>query len=80
MAVGDDASAAGYPLVPGSGSEGMVKYGAREINRTRDIAAQIKNQIPVGMAGYRSQVKMSYGTGMPGSADGVEGEIYFRVI
>ena len=36
MAIGDDALAAGYALVPSSGEEGKVKYGAREINRTRD--------------------------------------------
>lgn len=42
MAVGDEAQAAGYPLVPNSGEEGKVKYGSREINRTRDFVAQLK--------------------------------------
>lgn len=42
MAIGDDALAAGYPLVPNNGEEGKVKWGAREINRTRDFVAQVK--------------------------------------
>ncbi len=46
MAVGDDAVGAGYPLVPNTGEEGRVRYGAREINRTRDFIAQIKALIP----------------------------------
>ena len=42
MAVGDDAAAAGYPLVPSTGSEdARVKFGAREINRTRDFVAAV---------------------------------------
>lgn len=46
MAVGDDAAAAGYPLVPDTGEDGKVKWGAREINRCRDFVAQVKNLIP----------------------------------
>lgn len=42
MAVGDEAVAAGYPLVPDTGEEGKVKWGAREINRTRDYIAALK--------------------------------------
>lgn len=45
MAVGDDANAGGYPLVPNTGEEGKVRFGAREINRTRDFIAQVKNLI-----------------------------------
>jgi len=45
MAIGDDAAAAGMPLVPNTGEEGKVRYGAREINRTRDFVAQTKNTI-----------------------------------
>lgn len=45
MAIGDDALAAGYPLVPNNGEEGKVKWGAREINRTRDFVAQVKAAI-----------------------------------
>jgi hypothetical protein len=39
MTIGDDALAAGYPLVPDTGEEGRVRWGAREINRTRDFVA-----------------------------------------
>lgn len=42
MAIGDDALASGYSLVPGTGEEGRVRWGAREINRTRDYVAQVK--------------------------------------
>lgn len=45
MAIGDEAVAAGYPLVPNTGEEGRVRYGAREINRTRDFLAQIKAKL-----------------------------------
>lgn len=45
MAIGDDAAAAGFPLVPESGEDGKVKYGAREINRTRDLIAQRTNTV-----------------------------------
>ena len=31
MPVGDDAAAAGYPLVPDNTEEGRVRWGAREI-------------------------------------------------
>lgn len=65
MAVGDLASAAGYPLVPSVGEEGLVKWGAREINRTRDYIADVKDRI-------------SYGTANP--SGGSEGDIYFKVV
>lgn len=80
MAVGDDAAAANYPLVPDTGEEGRVRWGAREINRTRDFIAQVKTLIPTTMAGFRSSTKIGYGTSVPASSTGVEGEIYFRII
>ena len=42
MAIGDDAIAAGYETVPESGENGRVRWGAREINRTRDYIAAVK--------------------------------------
>jgi len=43
--IGDDAVAAGYPLVPSTGGDdAKVRYGAREINRTRDLIAQLRSQ------------------------------------
>ena len=54
MAVGDAAAAAGFPLVPDTGEEGKVKWGAREINRTRDLVAVLWSLIPQSKAGFRT--------------------------
>lgn len=78
MAVGDDAQAAGFQLVPDTGEEGRVRWGAREINRTRDFIAQVKALIPVGKAGFRSASGISSGTADP--AGGNDGDIYFKVL
>lgn len=78
MAVGDDAAAAGYPLVPETGEEGRVRWGAREINRARDFIAQVRNLIPVGKAAYRSAAGLNSGTGDP--TGGSDGDVYFKVI
>ena len=78
MAVGDDAAAAGLPLVPGSGEEGLVKHGAREINRTRDEVAQTRATIPVGKPAYRTASGISSGTADP--AGGSNGDIYFKIV
>lgn len=78
MAIGDDAAAAGFPLVPNTGEEGRVRYGAREINRTRDEVAQTKATIPVGKAAYRTAAGISSGTADP--AGGSDGDIYFKII
>lgn len=78
MAVGDQATAAGYPLVPDSGEEGRVRWGAREINRTRDIIAGVLGIIPIGKAGYRTASGISAGTADP--TGGSDGDIYFKII
>lgn len=78
MAVGDDATAAGFPLVPDTGEEGRVRYGAREINRTRDIAAQVKGTIPVGKSAYRAACGITSGTGAP--TGGSDGDIYLQIL
>lgn len=78
MAVGDAAAAAGYPLVPDSGEEGKVKWGAREINRTRDIAALLKALVPSNKAGFRSSAGISSGTAEP--SGGTDGDIYFKIL
>lgn len=81
MAIGDDATAAGFPLVPDSGEDGRVRYGAREINRTRDEVAQVKNLIPVGIAGFQAAAGISSGTAAPVDADGKpDGTIYFQTL
>lgn len=78
MAVGDDAVAAGYPLVPDNGEEGRVRWGAREINRARDFIAQVKALIPGSKAAYRTAAGITSGTGDP--TGGTDGDIYFKII
>lgn len=79
MAVGDAADAAGYNLVPDTGGdEARVRWGAREINRTRDYVAGVKALIPVGKAGNRTAAGISSGTAAP--SGGVDGDIYFQIV
>lgn len=93
MAVGDNAVAAGYTLVPDTGSEdAKVKYGAREINRTRDYIAIVKALIlniwPVTRggtgantkAGARTNLGITSGTATPSASLGGEGDIYFKIV
>lgn len=79
MAIGDQAVAAGFTIVPESGSdEARVRWGAREINRARDFVAQVFNLIPLGKAGYRAASGISSGTTEP--TGGNDGDIYFRIL
>jgi hypothetical protein len=90
MAVGDEALAAGFPLVPNTGPEGLVRYGAREINRTRDFIAEVISVIagvlPVVRGGTgaaniidaRVNLGITSGTDLP--SGGNPGDIYFRII
>lgn len=78
MAIGDDATAAGYPLVPDTGEEGRVRWGAREINRTRDELAGVKASVPVGHAANRAAAGITSGTTDP--TGGVDGDIYFKIL
>lgn len=79
MAVGDQAAAAGLPLVPDTGEEGRVRWGDREINRTRDMVAAVMATTPIGKAGYRLAAGISSGTDAPPSS-GADGDIYFQII
>lgn len=78
MPIGDQATAAGYPLVPDNTEEGRVRWGAREINRTRDFIAAVKSLVPSGKSAYRSAAGISSGTTDP--TGGSDGDIYFKVI
>jgi hypothetical protein len=79
MAVGDDAVASGFPLVPSTGNEdAKVRYGAREINRTRDFIAQIKALIPVSAAGYRTASGIT--SGSAAASGGTNGDVYYKVL
>lgn len=77
MAVGDDAQSAGFALVPDTGEEGRVRWGAREINRTRDYVAQIKALIPTGKAGFRTASGLTSGTAAPSGGD--DGDWYAKI-
>lgn len=79
MAIGDAAKAAGYTLVPESGGESArVRYGAREINRTRDFIAGVKNMLATSKSGWRSKAGISSGTSNP--SGGSDGDIYFKIL
>jgi hypothetical protein len=76
MPIGDDAIAAGYPIV--AGASDLVKDGDTEINRTRDLVAQLKALVPTTKAGFRTAAGISSGTGDPTGGD--NGDIYFKII
>jgi hypothetical protein len=90
MAVGDDAVAAGLPLVPATG---LVEEGYIEINRTRDEVAQARALVlPVwpitrggtgaaNAAGARSNFGIFTGTDAPSDVVGgnVDGNIYIQI-
>ena len=81
MAIGDESVAAGYGFVPDTGSQdALVKWGAREINRTRDFVAQIMNLIPTGKAGYRAAAGLTIGTAVPANNVGDDGDWFARYI
>lgn len=80
MAIGDDATADGYPLVPDTGDPGKVKLGAQEINRTRDFVAQVKNLIPVGHSAYQAAAGITNGTTAPDNAVGADNDIYLMIL
>lgn len=78
MPIGDAAAAAGLALVPDTGEEGRVRWGAREINRTRDYIAGVKALVPVGKAGFRTAAGITSGTADP--TGGADGDIYLKII
>lgn len=78
MAIGDSATAAGFLLVPDSGEDGRVRWGAREINRTRDYVAEVSNRVPSNKSGYRIASGITSGTANP--SGGSDGDIYLKII
>lgn len=92
MAEGDEAVAAGFAVVPDTGSDSAakVRWGAREINRTRDYVAQVKSMImsiwsidkggtgASTKAEARQNLGIRSGTGIPTGGD--DGDIYFKII
>lgn len=78
MAVGDDAKSEGYSLVPDTGENGRVRWGAREINRTRDFVAQVKKLMPSTKSQFRAKSGITSGTTNP--TGGANGDIYIKII
>lgn len=78
MAEGDQAQDAGFAVVPDTGEQGRVRWGAREINRTRDYLAQVKALIPTGKSGFRGASGITSGTTDP--TGGNDGDVYFKII
>lgn len=78
MAIGDDAKRYNFGIVPESGENGRVRYGAREINRTRDYIAQIGDRTSATPGGMRTKTGIRSGTGNP--TGGANGDIYFKII
>lgn len=78
MAEGDLAAAQGWPVVPDTGEAGRVRWGAREINRTRDKIAEVFGLIPVGKSAYRDAAGITTGTADP--TGGANGDIYFKIL
>lgn len=80
MAVGDDATKAGYPLVPDTGEEGKVRWGAREINRTRDLVAALKAMVPGSKAATRTAAGITVSNSDPTNANGEDGDIWLKIL
>lgn len=78
MAAGDAAEAAGYAVVPETGEQGRVRYGAQEINRTRDYIAALKGVIPTTKPEFRTASGITSGTADP--TGGNDGDIYFKIL
>jgi hypothetical protein len=84
MAIGDAAQAAQYLVVPEDGPDGRVRWGAREINRTRDYVAEVKSIVPVGRQAYRTAAGIFYGTNGPPVATTpgqyLDGDVYLHIV
>lgn len=90
MAIGDDAQQAGYTIVPDNGEEGKVKFGAREINRTRDYIAQVLFKIKTvwavadggtganNKAQARTNLGIRSGEAFPTGGD--DGDLYIKIL
>lgn len=68
-----------YPDVPDTGSDdARVRWGAREINKTRDWLSAVKALIPSGKSAYQAAAGISKGTANP--SGGASGDLYFKIV
>lgn len=77
MAIGDEASGLGWPLVR---SSDLIREGAQEINRTRDMAAEAYNKVPNSQTNFQKAAGIRVGTEHPDGLGEPNGNnvIYFR--
>ena len=97
MAVGDESITAGFGFVRDTGGDDAIeRWGAREINRTRDFLAQTKNLIlnstdlniwPGTRGGTGANNKAGARTNLgisygtgTGPSGAVEGDIFFKIV
>lgn len=80
MAIGDGAIGVGWDVVPESGEAGRIRWGAREINRTRDMAAEVYNMVPYSKTAFQRASGIRSGPNHPNNIPeyGTGGDIYFR--
>lgn len=89
MAVGDDATAANYPLVIGTEEAHTIDT---EINRSRDLIAAVRALIlntwsiarggtgATTKSGARTNLGIRSGTAAPSNSLGDNGDIYLRIL
>lgn len=86
---GTAAAAAGMDVVPPNAtggdatSGGFVKWGFREINKTRDYIATKMSTIPTNKSGYRAAAGITYSSVAPTStvpASSADGDVHFKYL
>ena len=83
---GDAALAAGMPIL--DPTTHRVKFGADEINVTRDLLATQISEVSAEIATERARITrynpsgrvFTAGTGAPSNSNGANGDVYFGVI
>lgn len=75
MAIGDEATTAGFSIVPPNGEMGKVRRGYEEINRTRDYVAQVKKTLNERLTGT-----ITSGTTVPSNTSGNNGDIFLKIV
>lgn len=79
MAIGDTAAGLGWPLVPDTGEEGRIRHGARELNRTRDMAAEAFNAVPNSKTNFQKASGIRYGEGNAPADWASQGNLWIQI-